>query len=168
MSKLSWLVAHDFSAGANAALELAASDLDRSGGGELHLLHVYSVPAVPATYEWSGADAIYATSRDLEAALKADTIRHLEGVADRTRTKHMALEVMTHVRSGATAQAIVDTAKELGVERIIVGTHGRTGMSHFLLGSVAERVVRLAEVPVTVAKAAQDEDAGKTSAKENA
>ena len=52
------------------------------------------------------------------------------------------------VTFGDPAQAILDTAKERGADLIVMGTHGRRGLSHVLLGSVAERIVRLSPVPV--------------------
>lgn len=58
------------------------------------------------------------------------------------------LNVSYEARIGAPAEEIVDAAKEWKAEMICLGTHGRTGLSHLLLGSVAERVVRLAPCPV--------------------
>ncbi|HUA35182.1 MAG TPA: universal stress protein [Candidatus Binataceae bacterium] len=52
------------------------------------------------------------------------------------------------IRSGDPAQEIVKAANDLDAELIVMATHGRTGIEHFLLGSVAERVVREAERPV--------------------
>jgi nucleotide-binding universal stress UspA family protein len=59
---------------------------------------------------------------------------------------HGAWEVTT--AAGQPAEAIVRTAEERGADLIVMGTHGRTGLSHALLGSVAEKVVRLAPCPV--------------------
>ena len=56
--------------------------------------------------------------------------------------------VKTVMRTGTPYQAILDTAKRHKADLIIMGTHGRTGLSHMLMGSVAERVVRGAECPV--------------------
>lgn len=151
-----WIVGYDFSPDAAAALALAAEDV-RCLGGELHLLHVYNVPQVPLTYEWSAADALYASSRDLEAALKADVARSLEQVAAKARERWPDVEIFAHVRSGMPANALLAESKERGAQRIVVGTAGRTGLSHLLLGSVAERVVRQAEVPVIVVKASAEE-----------
>ncbi|AGB30570.1 UspA domain-containing protein [Natrinema pellirubrum DSM 15624] len=61
-----------------------------------------------------------------------------------------ALETATIV--GQPAEAIVDFAVENGVDRIVVGSHGRTGFSRVLLGSVAERIARQAPVPVTIVR----------------
>jgi len=55
-------------------------------------------------------------------------------------------EILTRV--GDAAKSILETAEEVGAELIVMATHGRTGISHFFLGSVAERVVREALCPV--------------------
>ena len=60
-------------------------------------------------------------------------------------------DVTVHVETDDdTATTVVDTAVGLGVDLIAVGTHGRTGLSHLLMGSVAEAIVRLSPVPVLV------------------
>ena len=58
----------------------------------------------------------------------------------------------TMIVHGVPFQTIIDTAKEQGVDLIIMGTHGRTGLTHVLMGSVAENVVRLAPCPVLVTR----------------
>ena len=57
-------------------------------------------------------------------------------------------QIERHVAEGVAYRTIVDEADRLGADLIIVGTHGRTGLPHLLLGSVARRVVRMASVPV--------------------
>jgi nucleotide-binding universal stress UspA family protein len=52
------------------------------------------------------------------------------------------------MKRGSPAQAIVDTAKSSAADLIVMGSHGRTGLVHMLIGSVAERVVRIASCPV--------------------
>jgi nucleotide-binding universal stress UspA family protein len=59
-----------------------------------------------------------------------------------------AAEAHAIVQIGVPYQAIVETADRLGAELIVMGTHGRSGVSRFLAGSVAERVVRMARCPV--------------------
>ena len=67
------------------------------------------------------------------------------------------LEVIPHmVRGLAPAEAIVETASNLESDLIVMGTHGRRGISHLLLGSVAERVVRTSAVPVLTVRADAD------------
>ena len=60
----------------------------------------------------------------------------------------MGVTVDTQIVTGTPVQQILRLAKELDVDLIIMGTHGRTGFSHFFLGSVAEKVVRQAPCPV--------------------
>jgi len=62
------------------------------------------------------------------------------------------VKVNSYVRSGRPWQVIVDFAKRAHVDLIVLGTHGRTGVKHVLLGSVAERVVRHASCPVTTVR----------------
>ncbi|MBI4639668.1 MAG: universal stress protein [Candidatus Tectomicrobia bacterium] len=61
-------------------------------------------------------------------------------------------QVKIEVRVGQPYQEILNAAKEKQVDTIVMGTHGRTGLSHLLLGSVAEHVVRESSVPVTIVK----------------
>jgi nucleotide-binding universal stress UspA family protein len=60
---------------------------------------------------------------------------------------------------GSPAEAIVDCAKEVGADFIVMGTHGRTGLARVLMGSVAEAVVRQAPCPVVTVKEHADEPA---------
>jgi len=56
-------------------------------------------------------------------------------------------------RDGSPGRAVADVAKELNADLVVVGSHGRTGIKRFLLGSVAEKIVRLCECSVFVARA---------------
>jgi nucleotide-binding universal stress UspA family protein len=58
------------------------------------------------------------------------------------------------VKGGVPARVIVDTAKSAGADMIVMGTHGRTGLAHMLIGSVAEKVVRTAGCPVLAVRRA--------------
>jgi len=63
-----------------------------------------------------------------------------------------ATDFRTAVEAGNPARTIVDYAEEHGVDHIVMGSHGRTGVARVLLGSVAETVVRRAPIPVTVVR----------------
>ena len=76
--------------------------------------------------------------------------RLLEAAADRARERGVSLETERLV--GSVSNAIVDFADERDVDHIVVGSHGRTGASRVLLGSVAEKVARRAPVPVTIVR----------------
>lgn len=74
--------------------------------------------------------------------IHADLLKSLpEGTTD-------LLEVETIVVEGVPYNEIINTAKEIEADMIVIGTHGRTGLAHFTLGSVAEKVVRKAPCPV--------------------
>ena len=137
------LVPIDFSPYAEQALAYAIA-LAQKLHARVTLLHVIQPPLV------AGADIGAWPSptflQDLEAAITSD----LEGYLARVTAAGLAGEMA--VVHGVPFQEILDTAKKRQVDLIIMGTHGRTGLSHVLLGSVAERVVRLAPCPVLIAR----------------
>jgi universal stress protein A len=63
--------------------------------------------------------------------------------------------VTTEVRRGRAATEILGTAREWNADLIVMGTHGRTGIAHVVMGSVAEKVVRLAPCPVLTLRGAE-------------
>ncbi|MGD8366081.1 MAG: universal stress protein [Desulfobacterales bacterium] len=133
--------------GVSAAVELAAAY-------SAELILVYAVPRLPLVPAPNGAGAAgqVALEQDIrESAQKAleETVGQLpEGVAARHR-----------VLSGDPAGQIVQAAREEGADLIVMATHGETGWRRFVSGSVAEKVVRLAECPVlSVHSPGQPED----------
>ena len=82
--------------------------------------------------------------------LEAEIMQSME--ACRARVTAAGLEGDIVVVHGVPFHEILETAKTQKVDLIIMGTHGRTGFQHILLGSVAEKVVRLAPCPVLVAR----------------
>ena len=83
---------------------------------------------------------------ELETAITGD----MEGYLARVTAAGLEGEIA--VVHGVPFQEILDTAKKRQVDLIIMGTHGRTGLPHVLLGSVAEKVLRLAPCPVLIAR----------------
>jgi nucleotide-binding universal stress UspA family protein len=146
------LVPHDFSACAGAALGLAAK-LARVHRASLVLLHVSPVPTnVPR-------DALITPPSGGAPMTVAEYATHgaeasLQKLARPLRDGGLAVEVVARASESADISAeILTAAAELGVDALVVGTHGRTGLSHLLLGSVAERVLRRATVPVVTVRA---------------
>jgi universal stress protein A len=131
----------DFSAHAEEALRYACELAERLGA-ELHVLHVLSevVPTGPDPLLMPVMPPQFYQD-DENRALKL-----LETVLDPSWGKPPS--VTTAIRWGTPAEAVVDYAAEENVDLIVVATHGRTGLSHVLLGSVAERIVREAPCPV--------------------
>lgn len=127
------LVATDLSEVSTAALDYGRA-LARTFGASLQLLHVMENPFLRPT----AADP---------HTIKTTTLRHLyERLTDEDRT---ALHATAAVEmSDDPAGEIVNYARTNAVDLIVLGTHGRSGMAHVLLGSVAEKVVRTAHCPV--------------------
>jgi glycine betaine transporter len=123
------LVPVDFSIHSDEAVRMAA-DLSRRYRVPLTLLHVHE-PLAPV-------------------------IAHLEAKMARTRaaaTDAGATEVETWIEEGAPFLRIIEAARAGHHDLIVMGTHGHTGVRHLLIGSVAERVVRMAHCPVLVVRA---------------
>lgn len=153
-----WLVGHDLTPRADDVALAAADELSRSGG-RLVLFHAYQVPVPPPVY---GGAAISTTTMPMEVDREVAGMaeRRLEQIAARIRDRHPGVTVEVRVTRGQPASSLLEAADAEEASRIVVGTHGRTGFRHLLLGSVAERVVRLAAVPVLVVKLPEPEGAG--------
>ena len=136
------LVPSDFSELSGMALEFG-QELAERVGASLHLLHVIEDPfaagAIPSEVYVPDVPA-------LRAALVTEAEAQLAGlVPDRVRD---ALRVTIDVKVGKAASAICEAAATTPCDLIVMGTHGRTGVAHLFLGSVAEKVVRTAPCPV--------------------
>jgi universal stress protein A len=138
-----FLVPIDFSPYAEQALDYAIA-LAKQLQARVTLLHVIQPPLM------AGADMGVWPSptflEELEAAVTSD----MEGYLARVTAAGLEGEIV--VVHGVPFQEILHAAKERQVDLIIMGTHGRTGLTHVLLGSVAEKVVRLATCPVLIAR----------------
>ena len=149
------LVPTDFSAPSDAALDYARGVATRFGAS-LHLLHVAEDP-YRALYS---AEVFVPEMEGLRDEILGDATGRLN---DRlSDTDRAALHATVDAIIGTPAGSIVEYAAGHEIDLIVMGTHGRGGMSHLLMGSVAERVVRTApcpvltvrQAPVTAAKAA--------------
>ncbi len=138
------LVPHDFSSCANHAAALAR-DVAKLHGARVVLLHVAELPPMlgpgAAVVPDEGGAPINVKDYAMRSAES-----HLEDLANRLRTD--GVEVSTVARTGNVASEVADCAKREGADLIVMGTHGRTGLAHVVLGSVTEKVVRHSMVPV--------------------
>jgi nucleotide-binding universal stress UspA family protein len=135
------LVATDFSEPSAVALAYGR-ELARTFGAKLHLLHVAeSVLSTP------GLEFYGASLTELQGSIEKAARRQLEELLTETDRAELSIATTVQVWSNA-AQAIVTYAQDAEVDLIVLGTHGRSGLTHFLMGSVAERVVRAAPCPV--------------------
>jgi len=141
------LVPIDFSMPSRQALEYARG-FAHCFGGEIILLHA----AQPAAAYFPEAAVVAAPEgeelADAELNLRLLARESLAGDSSR---------VMTMVRCGLPAHVIVETARELDADLIVIATHGYTGWKHFCIGSTTERVVRTASCPVFVIREKEHE-----------
>jgi nucleotide-binding universal stress UspA family protein len=137
------LVPTDFSPHSDKAVELA-KQLATLTGGTIHLLHCYQINVggispygvtVPEEFNREVRDAAAKKIEELEQAVAA------AGIA-----------VEAHISPRFPSEAVSELAEELGADLIVMGTRGATGLKHILLGSVAERTLRIAPCPVLTVK----------------
>jgi nucleotide-binding universal stress UspA family protein len=141
----------DFSAGSEAAFQYA-SDLARDYGARLIVLHALE-PAIAI----AGEGALVPFDLD---ELGAEARRRLEDIP-----AGRGVRLDRVLREGPSALTVVEVAREVNADLIVMGTHGRTGIGRLFLGSVAEEVLRKAPCPVLTVKAGQAAKADKTAAR---
>ncbi len=139
------LVPTDFSDEAEAACN-HAKELAKALGSSVDLIHVLQVPIPIASY------GVVIDFDDIHNQMRNSANERLESLASKIRDA--GLKVNTHICEGAPDRAIVDTARKLGADLIVMGTRGLSGLKHVIIGSVAERTLRTAECPVLTVKAA--------------
>jgi nucleotide-binding universal stress UspA family protein len=140
------LLPTDGSQGNSRAVEQAIG-LAAETDAELHVLFV--VEDMPYAPEMMGGE--------VEARLRQIGEEAIEEIRDRADAAGVALE--TAIEDGSPHRSILEYADSEGVDLIVMGTHGRSGLDRYLLGSVTERVVRGADAPVlTVRVTDEDED----------
>lgn len=137
------LVPTDMSEGAEEALDFAC-ELAQKLGATVHLLNVLGIPTlgVPEL-------GIALTSTMIDTMVRENQ-EALDKLAERKRAGALIGQVI--LRTGDARDMICQTAKDLGVDLIVMGTHGRRGVTRALLGSVTEGVVRNAPCPVLTIK----------------
>lgn len=127
----------DFEPASAGALALATS-LAKKFGAKLTLLHVWEIQIYPYMESIMNAEVMYRIENAAKERLEA-SLRELKLVVPGAQAR---------LETGLPAPTILEMIPKLGVDLVVMGTHGRHGLSHTLLGSVAERVVRASEVPV--------------------
>ncbi len=135
------LVPVDFEEASLSAIELAKS-LGAKLGGEVVLLHVYQLPV----YTYPGLEP--ALMPGFHAEVSAAASRAVQQLSAQTGG------LRTLLRDGDPATEILAAAEEQRAAMIVMGTHGRRGISHLFLGSVAEQVIRKSSVPVLTVRVA--------------
>ena len=143
------LVPVDFSPLSKKAL-LYAARLARQFNAQVELVHVLE-PEIPPAFD--GYMIALAPIPSGATASCAGRMKSWVSAARNAGVEH----VTSNVRPGLAAFEIVEAAKELDVDLIVIATHGYTGWKHFAIGSTAERVVRAAPCPVLVVREKEHE-----------
>lgn len=143
------LVPVDMSLGSRAAAQAAVALAKRYPGAKIHFLHVYEYTPVVSSDVMVAAEggrqlALNEYIREQSSALFDEFVQSVDGLDQVEWTRSLV--------RGTPNKMIVQRAGEDHCDLVVMGTHGRTGVSHFLLGSVAERVVQKAPVPVLVVR----------------
>jgi nucleotide-binding universal stress UspA family protein len=140
------LVPTDFGEAADAALNYAQA-LARNFGATIDVLHVVE----DVSSRMFASEVYVAVPQSLQKDLEEAARKQLEHRLIDNDPKPLVMRPVL-VTSNLPAPTIVNYAKETGIDLIVMGTHGRGAMAHLLMGSVAERVVRLAGCPVLVVR----------------
>lgn len=160
----------DGSDGAAAALD-HARDLASLCGATVHVLHVVETahgfgmvgdhqredgPGMVGDHHGDDAYGMVGSQPTPEEA-RDELTEQAQEFVERTASEFDGVETTGTVRFGDPHRIILDYATDNDVDCIVMGTHGRTGLDRYLIGSVAERVVRLSDVPVVTVRG--DEEA---------
>jgi len=145
------LVATDFGSASDTALRYGRALAGRFGA-RLHVLHVTESLYLAAASAYGYSSIPPFVQQEIEEAAVKQTEALL---TDEERRTQQGIAVT--VTAGSPAMAIVDYATRHDIDLAVLGTHGRGALSHLLMGSVAERVVRMAPCPVLTVRDPQHE-----------
>ncbi len=135
----------DFSVSSNHAVNYAAA-FASAYHAELHLIHVIHPPAYGVGADGINIDVTAQVTEYIENTCR----ERVHELAETVRQTHPA--VQEQVVAGVPFLEIIRAARAIQADLIVMGTHGRTGIAHALIGSVAEKVVRKAPCPVLTVK----------------
>jgi universal stress protein A len=133
----------DFSEAADQAFESAVF-LAEAHNAELVVLHV-----VDQLHGFTHYEILALTPMEIVERLVKHAHENMQALINRVKDRVAATET---VREGTTWEVICDAAKEENIDIIVMASQGRTGLSHALIGSVAEKVARHASCPVLVVR----------------
>lgn len=131
------LVATDFEDSSARVVDVAV-EMAKTLDAKLTLLHVWELPIYPYMDFVLTAESL--------ALVQEAAVKRLESALEAVRKSFPAAESL--LKGGGPWDGILEAVAETGADLVVMGTHGRRGVRHLLLGSVAEKVVRLCPVPV--------------------
>jgi len=137
------LVPTDFSTHSEKAVAMAVK-IAKLSGGSIHLLHCYQLhPGGVSPYGIT-------VPVEFDEKIREAAAESLAAVEKKVRSE--GVEVKSHITPSYPAEAVTELAGEIDADLIVMGTRGATGLQHILLGSVAERTLRMAPCPVLTVK----------------
>jgi len=133
------LVPIDFSEASTVGLKTAI-DFAHDYNAELYVLHVYSDLMPVLSMRTLDLD-----EHSMEEIQKTEAMENIEAILSRFTFR---VPVHKRIKKGVPSQEIIRVGDDIKADMIVIATHGRTGLSHVLIGSCAERVVRTSSCPV--------------------
>ncbi len=121
-----------------------AVDIAEEYGAKIHLLHV--LEKTPPILTIRSLDL---SQERIKKEIENDAKASMEEALKRIK-KPENIEIVTLIKKGLDYEEIIKYSKEAKIDVIVIATHGRTGLIHTLLGSVAEKVIRYSKIPVLV------------------
>ena len=139
------LLPTDFS---NISLSVSeyATNLAEQYSAKIHLLHV--LEKTPPILTIRSLDL---SEEKIVKIIEEDALKKLENAVKKIK-KNSNVEIISTIRKGIDFEEIIKYSEESKIDLIVIATHGRTGIMHTLLGSVAEKVIRFSRIPVLVSK----------------
>lgn len=138
----------DFSENAEHAVVYSRA-LAQASGGTVHIANVVDL----GHNQYGPVEGVYVSSADLHRSIEMIE-EHAQEQMDHLVKKHgvLGLELTPHMLKGYTSEEIVKLSESIGADLIVVATHGRSGLSHMLFGSVCDKILRLSHAPVLAVK----------------
>ncbi len=147
------LVPVDFSSYSQAAL-LCAAELAETIGAPIAVLHVVHDPGeAPGYYAVKGRKKQLHRMEDVAAEMLREFMQEASKECPHAQVLERAETLLI---IGLPVNRILETANKIGARMIVMGSQGRTGLKHMMLGSKAEQVVKLSPIPVTIVKTKED------------
>ncbi|MCX6170371.1 MAG: universal stress protein [Ignavibacteriales bacterium] len=137
------IVPTDFSKLSFTALEYA-KDVAEKMEAEIHLIYV-----LEKTPPFLALSSLNVSEEEVMKSMEEQALKQLKETS-RNITEDSSIKITEILRKGVDYEEIIKYSKEIHCDMIVLATHGRTGILHNLLGSVAEKVIRYAQCPVLV------------------
>ncbi|MEW6702626.1 MAG: universal stress protein [Bacteroidota bacterium] len=144
------IVPTDFSKLSTSAFEYA-KDLAERMDAKIHLIYV-----LEKTPPFLAMRSLDVSEEDVMRSMEEEAIKQLEETAEGLKDD-TSVQIVHVLRKGIDYEEIIKYSKEISGDMIVIATHGRTGILHTLLGSVAEKVIRYAKCPVLVITPEEEE-----------